>query len=106
MKLYKLDLNSVLDKFEKEMFSDSREFEIADALEFELFDKDKDNVYSLQFDRIEKYFVITLVEFKEVGGETEIEESFIEKYPMELYNRQFLISRIVKLMEKLILCES
>lgn len=97
MKLVELNLSNVLDKFETAMFSSTRDFEIAEACEFELFNKNEDKIYELQFDRDERTYSIALCVFEGDDGYYS-HEDFLETYSMDYYNREFLISRIVSYM--------
>jgi len=98
MNLYKLNLQEVLARFEKEMFSKDREYSIADGMEFELFSRDSNNIYALQFDRHAKNYSIIMESF---DGKSDyyIGTSHLETYPMDFYNREFLISKLLKYME-------
>ena len=93
-----MDVPAILNRFENEMFCADRKLEIADGLEFVLFNKDEDTVYCLQFDRLDKTYAITQVEFERDGGDYQ-EEVYLEKYPMDFYNREFVTSRIVELIK-------
>lgn len=100
--LINLDLQDVLSKFENEMANTTKEYPIADSCtEFALFDKDDDNIYCLQFNREEKTYSITMCEFEPNGGDF-IEEVYLVTYPMRLYNREFLISKLVECMSEII----
>lgn len=95
MELNNQFLNEMLDRFEKEAFSNNREIEIAETLEFEILKKDQDNIYCLQFDQHDETYSISLVKFKPNNGEY-LTENYLETYQLKSYDRDFLIERIRK----------
>lgn len=98
MKICEMNLPEILGRFEVAMLDEKQE--VADSvLEFELFDIDDHSVYALQFNKEEKKFYITKVKLCEHGDEYP-KEIILSKYPIEYYNREFVMSRIVKMMEQ------
>lgn len=107
MKLQELNLTEALVRYEKEMFTSKDRFEVAEVCEFELFSTDRNNTYCLQFNRDDKTYSITNVKWEMHDEGTadeseEFEEVYLETYPMEFYNREFLISRLVSYMQEAI----
>lgn len=98
MKICEMNLPEILGRFETAMLDEKQE--MADSvLDFELFNIHESLVYALQFNREEKEFYITIVKLSESGDEY-AEETILRAYPMEYYNREFLISKIVGMIEK------
>lgn len=91
-----IDVKVVLDKFEKEMLNEDRELEIAEALEFPLFNKNENYVYGLQFDKYEKTFSVVADIFEENGGDW-IGQKYLKTYSIENYGREFLVEELKKL---------
>lgn len=84
----------VVRNFEKEIIGKGEfDFEIANACDFIVFEKDETYVYGLQYDLSEKTFSIVAELFEPNGGDW-ITTEYIESFPLHLYNREFLISRI------------
>lgn len=102
MKICEMNLPEILGRFEEAMFDKTRTMAVADSvLDFELFERDENSVYALQFDREEKKFYITMVKLCEHGDEYP-EETILSSYPMEYYNREFVMSKIVGMIEQTI----
>lgn len=104
IKLRELNIQKLLDQYEEALFG-YRKLEIAEACEFELFNKDELTTYGLGFNRLDGTYAIVEEHYEEdENGEIEWSDTFyIEEYPLDFYNREFLVSRIVKLIEKVIL---
>lgn len=84
-----------IERFESEIHSSTRDLGFADGLEFDLFNKDDDHIYTLQFDREDKTFSVCLVEFEPNGGDY-VEEHYLETYSLDIYSKDYLIKLINK----------
>jgi len=64
------------------------------VLEFALFEKDENNIYSLNFNNWDKTFSITLVTLDENDNEFPI-ETILETYLQKDFDKDVLINRIM-----------
>lgn len=100
MKQFKEEIQHVIERFEKELFNGEKgEMDIAEMLKYELFKIDEYNIYSLQFDKHEETFSITLVSFG--SDEDYPEEQYLETYPIKHYSREFITERIQQYINKI-----
>jgi hypothetical protein len=80
-------------QFEEEMFTG--DYEMANACDFIVFHKNKNYAYGLQYDNIEKTFSIVAEVFEDGEDSNWSHTEFLETFPVQFYNREFLTGKIV-----------
>lgn len=89
-----MNLNTILEEFEKEMFS--KKYEISEILSFELFKQDDDNVFDIGYNHENNTFYINVQTYYPNYGDWKEEITFAS-YNMKYYNRDFLKYKILQL---------
>jgi hypothetical protein len=79
--------------FEKEMFA--KDCEVANACDHIVFMRDKNYAYGLQYDITENTFSIVAEVFEDGEDSNWSHTEFLETFPVQFYNREFLVSKIV-----------